>query len=165
MAGNTLVEYNQAQQAALEKTKQFVREKLSEECTGHDWYHIERVWRNACRIAESEKVDMFVVELAALLHDIADWKFTGDVKSGSRVARHWLESIPVEEPVIQHVCEIIDNLSYKGAGVKDCMNTREGMVVQDADRLDSLGAIAVARTFAYGGWKQRSIYDPNVPPE
>jgi uncharacterized protein len=154
-----------AQEEALAKTKEFLQQSHGEETTGHDWYHIERVWNNACRIAKDEQVDMFIVELAALLHDIADWKFTGDDKSGSKAARKWLESINVEESVIQHVCDIIDNLSYKGAGVKDQMKSREGMVVQDADRLDSVGAVAIARTFAYGAWSKRMIYDPKVPPE
>jgi uncharacterized protein len=157
--------YTPAQEEALAKTKAFLKEKLSDECTGHDWYHIERVWRLACRIADSEEVDGFIVELGALLHDVADWKFTGDEKSGSRAAREWLESIGVEEPVIQHICEIVDNISYKGARVKEKMKSREGLVVQDADRLDSVGAVAIARTFAYGGWANRMIYDPTVPPE
>jgi uncharacterized protein len=155
------------QRAVLDKTETFVREKLGKDSTGHDWWHIHRVRNNALRIlaGESSHCDAYVVELAALLHDIADWKFHGgDTKAGSRVARNWLKQQGVPEKTIEHVCEIIDTSSFKGAGVANEIRTREGMIVQDADRLDAIGAVGIARTFAYGGRMERLIYDPEVSP-
>ncbi len=152
--------------SVIRQTKEYIQEKFSGEGTGHDWWHIERVWRNAILIGGKESVDMFVVQLAALLHDIADWKFHGGNESvGPRMAREWLESLSVNEKVISHVCEITAELSFKGAGYTQRMKTREGMVVQDADRLDALGAIGIARAFAYGGYKGRGLYNPDVQPE
>lgn len=108
---------------------------------------------------------MFVVELAALLHDIADWKFHGGDRSvGVRKASHWLKKMGVSPEVIRHVASIIDKASFKGAKVKDSVDTPEGRIVQDADRLDALGAIGIARTFAYGGAKGREIYNPRRKP-
>lgn len=149
-----------------EKTAQHVRGVLSGEGSGHDWFHIERVTRMALRLAQEEGADRYVTELAALLHDIADWKFAGgDHEAGSRVARKWLESLSVETPTIDHVCEIIDGLSFKGAGVKTPMRTLEGQCVQDADRLEAIGAIGVARAFAYGGHKGQPMHDPEKTPQ
>jgi uncharacterized protein len=123
------------------------------------------VRNNALRIARGEPVDTFVVELAALLHDIADWKFhDGDLTAGPRAARQWLESLGVEHEVVLHVCDIIETVSFKGAGVATRMSTPEGMVVQDADRLDAIGAIGIGRTFAYGGHTGRPMHDPDVEP-
>ncbi len=108
---------------------------------------------------------MFVVELAALLHDIADWKFhDGDDSAGPREARLWLEKLKVEPEVIDRVCTVIKEVSFKGAGVQTIPTTLEGRVVQDADRLDALGAIGIARAFAYGGHKGSEIYNPEIPP-
>jgi uncharacterized protein len=150
---------------ALARTHERVRALMQGEGSGHDWWHVYRVWRIAAHIGAREKADPFVVELAALLHDIADWKFHGgDVTAGPRAARAWLETLGVAEETVAHVCEIIGAMSYKGAGVPDAMRTREGMVVQDADRLDAIGAIGIARTFAYGGHKGRDIWDPDRPP-
>lgn len=150
----------------LLQTEAYVRETLSADTAGHDWWHIYRVWKNAQQIARGEEVDLFVVELAALLHDIADHKFHGgDENIGPKTARAWLEKLDVEESVIAHVTEIIASLSFKGAQVATPMRTLEGKVVQDADRLDAIGAIGIARAFAYGGYKGRAIYDPNIPPE
>ena len=133
--------------------------------SGHDWWHVERVWQTAKLIGQKVQADMLVVELAALLHDIADHKFHGgDETAGPRTARTWLESQHVDEGVVVHVCEIIRDLSFKGASVSSSMRTLEGMVVQDADRLDALGAIGIARAFAYGGYKGHEIYNPDVPP-
>jgi uncharacterized protein len=147
------------------ETRAYVRAELLGESTGHDWWHVERVWRNALRIAQEEPVDMTVVELAALLHDIADYKFhDGDASMGPRAARAWFETLGVDDAVITHVCEIIQDISFKGAGTTSPMRTREGMVVQDADRIDAIGAIGIARAFAYGGHKGREIYNPQVPP-
>ncbi|MCR9133323.1 MAG: HD domain-containing protein [bacterium] len=147
------------------KTEQHVREKLEGEGSGHDWWHIHRVRNTALTLAKEEKADIFVVELAALLHDIADHKFhDGDETIGPRVAGAWLEQLQVDEFVINHVKEIIRDVSFKGAGVKTPMRTIEGKVVQDADRLDAIGAIGIARAFAYGGYKKRELYNPEHSP-
>jgi len=155
------------QKEIISKTADYVRSVLDKEGSGHDWWHIYRVWKNAIHIGEKENADMFVVEIAALLHDIADWKFNdGNDEAGPKVAREWLESLKdVDEKAISHVCLIIKNLSFKGAGEKSKIDTIEGMVVQDADRLDALGAIGIARTFTYGGYKGREIYNPEIKPE
>lgn len=152
--------------AVIRQTEEYVKKTLEKEGSGHDWWHIYRVHKMAVHIAKKEGADMFVVKLAALLHDIADWKFNdGDLKAGSRVARSWLERLGVDEEIIKHVCEIIEETSFKGAGVKLKMRTKEGMIVQDADRLDAIGAIGIARTFAYGGHKSREIYNPEIKPK
>lgn len=142
-----------------------VRVKLSGEGTGHDWWHIERVWKMAKRIGRAEGADLFVVELAALLHDIADWKFHGgDDSVGPRVARKMLMKQRVPQDVTTHVCDIIARMSFKGAKIKDTMPTLEGKIVQDADRLDALGAIGIARAFAYGGSRNRPLHIPGKKP-
>lgn len=154
------------EEAIIRQTSEYIRGKLSGEGSGHDWWHVHRVWKNAVHIAGSENVKLFVVQLAALLHDISDWKFNdGDVNAGPELAREWLEKLKVDEDTISHVCEIIRDISFKGAGVKTQMRTIEGMVVQDADRLDAIGAIGIARTFAYGGHRGQEIYNPDVRPE
>lgn len=150
----------------IEQTKEYVKSKLEGEGSGHDWWHVYRVWKNAISIAKHEKADLFTVELAALLHDIADWKFCGgDETVGPRVAGEWLDKQQVDKATVDHVKEIIKNLSFKGAGVKSRIDTIEGMIVQDADRLDAIGAIGIARTFAYGGHKGREIYNPYIKPQ
>jgi uncharacterized protein len=150
----------------INKTEDYVKSILLEESSGHDWWHIYRVWKLAKSIAEKEKADLFIVELAALLHDIADWKFTnGDEEVGPKLAREWLEPLGVEKKDIDHITEIIKDLSYKGAKVQTSMKTLEGKVVQDADRLDAMGAIGIARCFAYGGHKGREIYNPEIKPQ
>ena len=150
----------------IKKTEEYVRKTLEGEGSGHDWWHICRVWKTSVHIGKLEKADLFIVELAALLHDIADWKFCkGDDSVGPKLAVEWLEKLEVEKDVISHVADIIKDLSFKGANTKTSMKTREGMVVQDADRLDAIGAIGIARTFAYGGYKGREIYNPNIQPE
>lgn len=149
----------------IEKTVEMVKEKFMGEGSGHDWWHIYRVWQNAKHIAQYERCNKEIVELGALLHDIADWKFNeGDEKAGGREARKWLQGLKVDEAVIRQVCYIIDNISFKGAGVKNAMETIEGKIVQDADRLDAIGAVGIARTFAYGGNKNREMYNPEVKP-
>lgn len=155
------------QQQLLLDTQHYVKQKLTGEGSGHDWWHVYRVWKTAQHIAQSENdADTLVIELAALLHDIADWKFNnGDDNAGPAAARQWLESQQVDEKTIQHVCDIILNLSYKGANVENKINTLEGQIVQDADRLDAIGAIGIARTFAYGGHANREMYDPEVKPQ
>ncbi len=150
----------------IEATMKYAKETLEGEGSGHDWWHIWRVWKNAKHIGETEDCDMFVVELAALLHDIADFKFhDGDLTVGPRVACEWLESQNVDEGVVKHVCDIIASTSFKGAQVDASVHTKEAMVVQDADRLDAMGAIGIGRAFAYGGHKNREMYNPNIKPE
>lgn len=142
-----------------------VRGRLEGEGSGHDWWHIVRVWNMAKHIGTNEGADMFVVELAALLHDIADWKFhDGDDTVGPKMARQILEKYSVPAETIDYICNIIISMSFKGAGVITETKTLEGKVVQDSDRLDAVGAIGIARTFAYGGHKNRPIYDPNKKP-
>lgn len=154
------------EEAVLKKTEEYIRNKFSGEGSGHDWWHIHRVRNIATQIAAREKADLYVVQLAALLHDIADWKFNdGDFTAGPKLAREWLEKLQVGEDIITHICEIVKGVSYKGAGVKSEMSTTEGMVVQDADRLDAIGAIGIARTFAYGGHRGQEIYNPDLRPE
>jgi len=154
------------EEAVLKKTEEYIRNKFSGEGSGHDWWHIYRVRNIAIRITARENADLFVVQLAALLHDIADWKFNnGDFNAGPKLAREWLEKLQVGEDVISQVCEIIKEVSFKGAGVTAKMTTTEGMIVQDADRLDAIGAIGIARTFAYGGHRGQEIFNPDVRPE
>jgi uncharacterized protein len=148
----------------IERTADYMKERLSNESSGHDWWHVYRVWRMGRKIATSEGANLYVVELACLLHDIADYKLHGgNEEIGPRLAGEWLEKMQVEGDVISHVCEIIKEMSFKGAGVKTQMRTKEGMVVQDADRLDAIGAIGIARCFAFGGAKGNVIYDPSIP--
>lgn len=150
----------------VNQTAGYIKTKLLGEGSGHDWWHVYRVWKNAIHIGKQENADMFVIELAALLHDIADWKFyDGNDEIGPQMAKLWLEKLSVDNAVITHVCQIIKDVSFKGAGVDTKMKTTEGMVVQDADRLDAIGAIGIARTFAYGGSKGREIYNPDIKPE
>jgi uncharacterized protein len=154
------------QTGVVARTADYVRETLAGDAAGHDWWHVLRVWNVAKCIADEECADQFVVQLAALLHDIADWKFhAGDETAGPRAARVWLTDCAVDRKTIDHVCEIIAQLSFKGAGVADQTSSIEGRVVQDADRLDALGAIGIARAFAYGGHKGRAMYDPAISPE
>lgn len=147
----------------IKKTREHLREMFEKEGTGHDWWHIERVLKNATAIAKKEKgADLFVVQLGALLHDIADFKFHGgDDTIGGKTAAQWLESIGADEPTIRKVVHIVDNVSFKGLGVRSKMKSIEGKIVQDADRLDAIGAIGIARAFAYGGYRQRLLYDPD----
>ena len=153
--------------AIIEKTIAFVKEKLNDAEGGHDWFHTERVWKNAIRISQSEDVDDFVVELAALLHDIADSKFhNGDESIGPKVAREFLFSQNVDSAIIEHVVSIIENMSFKNSfDNKEDFNSIELQVVQDADRLDAIGAIGIARCFNYGGFKNRAIYNPSISPK
>jgi len=149
----------------IEKTRRHVESLLAGDGSGHDWWHVYRVWNVAGKLAQAEGADRSVVELAALLHDIADWKFhDGDDAIGPRKAREWLENQRTDENTIHHVCDIVATISYKGAGVATPMRTLEGKVVQDADRLDAIGAQGIARTFAYGGHKNRLIYHPGQKP-
>jgi uncharacterized protein len=147
----------------LIKTEKHVRDKLKKEGSGHDWWHIHRVRNVALYIARREKADLFIVELGAVLHDIADYKFHGgDSTVGPRIASEWLLSLDADIETINHIRHIVEHVSFKGAAVKSRMRTLEGKVVQDADRLDAIGAIGIARAFAYGGYKKNQLlYDPN----
>ena len=150
----------------INSTKKFVKETLKGAEGGHDYFHIERVYKNAMLIAKNEKVDGFVVALGALLHDIADSKFyEGDETVGPKKARYFLESEDVSEAVIIHIENIIKNISFKGGNFKQEFNSLELDVIQDADRLDAIGAIGIARCFNYGGFKNRELYNPDIPPK
>ena len=150
----------------LQATRAYIKKTFHGEATGHDWYHVQRVAKMALRLAQKEGADAFMVEMAALLHDVGDHKFLkeGD-PDGPEQVRQWLADKQVDPVVIEGIVEIVANVSYKGAGVKTTMTSIEGKVVQDADRLDAIGAIGVARTFAYGGMKGNPIYDPEIPHE
>ena len=157
-------EYKMERQEVVEKTAMYMKEHLSKDSSGHDWGHTYRVWELGKKIAAKEKADLFVVELACLLHDIADYKLHGgDEEIGPRLAREWLEKLSVETSVIKHVTNIISTSSFKGANAKNQIATIEGQCVQDADRLDAIGAIGIARCFAFGGAKGNVIYDPSIP--
>ena len=149
----------------IEKTRLYVEKELADDGSGHDWWHVYRVWSIAKKISQKENADQTIVELAALLHDIADWKFNdGDESAGPRQVAAWLNKNGVDPGLVDEVCEIISTLSYKGAGVATPMRTIEGKIVQDADRLDAIGAVGIARTFAYGGNKNRLMYHPEESP-
>lgn len=149
----------------IQNTITYVKQTLANAEGGHDWWHIERVWKTAKYIAATEQVDMLVVELGALLHDIADSKFNGgDETMGPQKARAFLETLAVSNEVTEHVIRIIENISFKGGKEAQKFTSPELDVVQDADRLDALGAIGIARTFNYGGFKNREIYNPTIPP-
>ena len=147
------------------RVAEHVRAKFLSESSGHDWHHIRRVWKLARQIAAAEGANMEVAELGALLHDIADWKFhDGDDTVGPREAERLLKNERASTDVIAQVVEIVRTISYKGAGMATPMKSLEGRCVQDADRLDAIGAIGIARCFAYGGHAGRQMYDPDVPP-
>jgi uncharacterized protein len=149
----------------ISKTIAFVKEKLQNAEGGHDWFHIERVYKNSVLIARDEQCDLTVVKLGALLHDIADSKFhEGDETVGPRTARAFLEKEAVAAETIDHVIKIIENISFKGGNFEKNFSSIELDIVQDADRLDAIGAIGIARTFNYGGFKNRALYDPNIAP-
>jgi len=149
----------------IPKTVQFVKQTLAGAEGGHDWYHIERVWKTARYIREKEGTgDLLTIELSALLHDISDAKFNGgDDEMGSRMASEFLTKQDLERKVVEHVERIIKHVSYKGGFGQDQISTIEFQIVQDADRLDAIGAIGVARAFNYGGFKNRPIHNPEMP--
>ena len=151
--------------STIAHTITFVKKELENAEGGHDWFHIERVYKNAILISKTEKVDSFIVSLGALLHDVADSKFyNGDEAIGPKKARDFLNREKVPEDVIAHVIKIIENISFKGGNKKQQFFSNELAVVQDADRLDALGAIGIARCFNYGGYKNRKLYDPDIKP-
>lgn len=150
----------------IEATIRFVKHELKTAEGGHDWFHTERVYKNALLIAKNEPVDLTVVALAALLHDIADSKFNnGDETIGPRVASEFLLKQNVSSEIIEHVTQIIEHMSFKNSfDLGTAFTSKEMEVVQDADRLDAIGAIGIARCFNYGGFKNRPLYDPEIPP-
>jgi len=149
----------------IEQTISFVKKTLENVESGHDWWHIYRVWSVAKTIAESENCNLFIVELGALLHDIADSKFhSGDENVGPKLAMQFMKSVNIEEEIRGHIIKIVKNISFKGGNHKVTFTSKELDVVQDADRLDAMGAIGIARTFNYGGFKNRSIYNPEIKP-
>ncbi len=155
------------QREIIQQTADYIKREFSDDSSGHDWRHIYRVWQIALRICEidAERADAFIVQLAALLHDLDDWKFNDSENETSLRARSWLKSLNLDSPTIDAVCRIIERVSYKGAGVENKMDSLEGFIVQDADRLDAIGAIGIARAFAYGGYKNRPLYDPDSSPQ
>ncbi|WP_283640833.1 HD domain-containing protein [Mesonia mobilis] len=147
-------------------TKTFVQQELANAEGGHDWFHIERVYKNALLIAEEEDVNLDIIALGALLHDIADAKFhQGDETVGPKKAQQFLQQQNVEPATIEHVIKIIEHISFKGGNFQQQFHSKELAIVQDADRLDALGAIGIARTFNYGGFKNRKLYDPAIAPK
>lgn len=144
----------------LKETKTFVKDKLYKEGSGHDWFHIKRVYNLATYICEKEGGNEFIIKMTALLHDIDDWKFSNN----SKTTENFLKSLNLDEESIHKIMNIITTMSYKGGVVDSSQNNIEGKIVQDADRLDAIGAIGIARAFTYGGSKNRSMYDPDVKP-
>lgn len=153
-------------QDPIQKTISFVKQTLENAEAGHDWFHIERVFKTALNINQEEKGNELVIALAALLHDIADPKFNnGDETLGPNLAQSFLQSIAVEEEAVNHVKLIIQHMSFKNSFDKNSFTSKEMQIVQDADRLDAIGAIGIARAFTYGGFKNRVLYDPAIKPE
>ena len=149
----------------IDNTILFVKQQLENAEGGHDWFHMQRVYKNAILIACEEDCNLTVVKLGALLHDIADSKFhNGDETIGPKIARAFLEKEKVDETTIKHVINIIENISFKGGNFEKKFHSNELAIVQDADRLDALGAIGIARTFNYGGFKNRVLYNPEIAP-
>lgn len=147
-------------------TKFFVQQELANAEGGHDWFHIERVYKNALLIAKDEDVNIEIIALGALLHDIADAKFhQGDETVGPKKVQQFLQQQNVEPATIEHIIKIIEHISFKGGNFQQQFHSKELAIVQDADRLDALGAIGIARTFNYGGFKNRKLYDPAIAPK
>ncbi len=158
----------QTEQQILSSTVKYVKARVQQDSTGHDWWHVYRVWKTALKIAKEEKdpsLDLFIIQLAALLHDVDDWKARqpGDKEDTNTLA--WLLKAGADKDTIEKVCGIVRNVSFKGADVTDAMTSKEGKIVQDADRLDAIGAIGIARAFAYGGHKGKTIHDPEIQPK
>jgi len=153
-------------QQIINNTIYFVKNELQNAEGGHDWFHIERVYKNAVQISKTEEVDSLIVALGALLHDIADSKFhNGDESIGPNKALDFLKTQQLSSESIDHVIKIIENISFKGGNTLQKFHSNELSVVQDADRLDAIGAIGIARAFNYGGYKNRGIYNPEIRPQ
>lgn len=148
----------------IQKTADYAKKTLTGDASGHDWWHVYRVWKLALTIAKSEKADLFVVQLAALLHDVVDWKFSDKGSTtGGEAARDFLNKLKVDEKIVEQVSYIIDNISFKGIKYEKRILIKEAQIVQDADRLDALGAIGVARTIATGSARKRVLFNPDFP--
>lgn len=146
---------------AVARTAAYVRDELYSDSSGHDWWHVHRVRQVAVMLARLEGADAYVVELAALLHDISDYKLNGgDHEKGPKVALEWLRGLGETDECAHSVADIIANMSFKGAGTATAISTKEGQIVEDADRLDAIGAIGIARAFAYGGYAGQLMHDP-----
>ena len=149
----------------IQKTAQFIESQFRSDGSGHDWFHVDRVRKMALRIGEQEEgCDLFIVEMAALLHDLDDWKLNGAESQNGSKTKKWLDNIELEAEVTRTILRITEEVSFKGAGIETPVQSMEAAVVQDADRLDAIGAIGIARTFTYGGHKSRLIYDPSISP-
>jgi len=148
----------------IKRTEDYIASESSSEGSGHDWFHVDRVRKMAIRIGRLESCDLFITEMAALLHDLDDWKLTDSKSTASSKSEKWLHEVGVSPEFSDLILKVIDEVSYKGAGTETLVSSAEAAVVQDADRLDAIGAIGIARTFAYGGHKNRLIYDPKVLP-
>lgn len=151
------------QEEIIKKTREYIQSKMDGDGTGHDWWHIYRVCETAKEIGKKEKADLFVVELAALLHEIGDWK-TAEAGNYDFI-QTWLSELGVDQQIIDHIENIVKNVSFRGINLGCQVDTLEGKVVQDADRLDAIGAIGIARCFTYGGSRGRVLYDPSVKPD
>jgi len=150
----------------IQNTIAFVQQELNDAEGGHDWFHVQRVYKNALLISENENVNKTIVALGALLHDIADSKFhNGDETIGPKKAKAFLQTQAVSQDTVTHIIKIIENVSFKGGNTLKTFHSKELEVLQDADRLDAIGAIGIARTFNYGGFKNRVIYNPSVQPK
>ena len=154
---------NRNEKTIIDETENFVKKLFENEGTGHDWWHIFRVRNLALKIADKEGGDHFLIEMAGLLHDVDDWKINNEQNPGK--VEGWLELMNLDEKLISQILSIIDEVSFKGAGVETKASSQEAKIVQDADRLDAIGAIGIARAFTYGGSKSRSMYDPEISPE
>ena len=150
----------------IDQTINFVKKELEGAEAGHDWFHIQRVYNNALNLLKTEQANEQVVVLAALLHDIADSKFhNGDETIGPKKAMEFMTSIDINDDIKEHVVKIIENISFKGGNFNKTFHSKELEIVQDADRLDAIGAIGIARTFNYGGYKNNGLYDPEIQPK
>jgi len=145
----------------IQQTFEYIKQKFTNEFSGHDWNHIYRVWKLAIYLAKNEKVDNFIIEMAALLHDLDDYKLSNE---NSNNVKKWLDNFNIDDETKNNIIFITDNISYKGAEVENKITSLEGKIVQDADRLDAIGAIGIARAFAYGGNKNREMYNPDIKP-
>ncbi|MBN2614894.1 MAG: HD domain-containing protein [Bacteroidales bacterium] len=153
------------QQKIIDQTVVYVRDELSEAEGGHDWFHIYRVWKTAVTLAQEEQADLFIVNLGALLHDIADAKFHGGNEDiGPEKAKAFMESLSIEPEVTEHIIHIIRYISFKNRHQQTDFESKELQVIRDADRLDAMGAIGIARAFNYGGYKGRALYNPSIRP-
>ncbi len=147
----------------IAETEKYVTSEFMAEGSGHDWFHIDRVRKMALRIGTEENCNLFVAEMAALLHDLDDWKLTGAEVDSFTKTESWLEKLKIESAIAGQIIGVIKEVSFKGAKIETPISSLEAAVMQDADRLDAIGAIGIARTFAYGGHKSRLIYDPDIP--